>query len=147
MSQVVIALKKRGLEPPHKLCYIWTDFVSCSCFMLQQPFRWEIIQSFWEGGRPLALYGGLDNPLEIIIMDLVIMVMRAWIYLLLPLYLKNLQFPWLLMKMLWTILLKIPHNVTEVMLVLMVLLLTLKIVFNFIILVFNFRMIYIFFQF
>ena len=65
---------------------------------------------------------------KIFIMDLVIMIMRACIYLLLPLYLRNLLFPCLLMKMLLIIFLKIPHNVIEVMVVLMVLLLALKLV-------------------
>ena len=65
---------------------------------------------------------------KIFIMDLVIMIMRACIYLLFPLYLRNLLFPFFLMKMLLTIFLKIPHNVIEVMVVLMVLLLALKLV-------------------
>ena len=51
------------------------------------------------------------------------MIMKASIYLL-----RYLLFPWLLMKMLLTILLKIPHNVTEVMVVPMVLLLALKLI-------------------
>ena len=61
-------------------------------------------------------------------MDLMIMIMRACIYLLFPLYLRNLLFPWMLTKMLLTIFLKIPHNVIEVMVVLMVLLFALKLV-------------------
>ena len=61
-------------------------------------------------------------------MDLVIVMKRACIYLLFPLYLRNLLFPFFLMKMLLTIFLKIPHNVIEVMVVLMVLLLALKLV-------------------
>ena len=52
---------------------------------------------------------------NIFIMDLVIMIMRACIYLLFSLYLSNLLFPQLLMKMLLTIFLKITHNVIEVM--------------------------------
>ena len=60
--------------------------------------------------------------------SLVIMVMRTCIYLLLPLYLRNLLFPWLLMKMLLTIFLKIPHHVVEIMFVLMMLLLAFKVV-------------------
>ena len=59
---------------------------------------------------------------------LVITIMRACVYPLFPLYLRNLLFPWLLMKMLLTIFLKIPHNVIEVMVVLMELLLALKLV-------------------
>ena len=61
-------------------------------------------------------------------MDLVIMIMRACIYPLFPLYLGKLLFTWLLMKMLLTICLKISHNVIEVTVVLMVLLLALKLV-------------------
>ena len=38
-------------------------------------------------------------------------VMRACIYLLFALYLRNLLFPWFLMKMLLTIFLKIPKHV------------------------------------
>ena len=53
---------------------------------------------------------------------------RACIYLLFPLWLGNMLLPWLLMHMLLTIFLKIPHNVIEVMVVLMVLLLSLKLV-------------------
>ena len=49
-------------------------------------------------------------------------------YLLFPLYLRNLLFPCFLMKMLLTIFLKIPHNVIEVMAVLMVLLVALQLV-------------------
>ena len=55
-------------------------------------------------------------------------IMRAFIYLLFPLCLRNLLFPWLLIKMLLTIFLKIPYNVIEVMVVLMLLLLALKFV-------------------
>ena len=44
------------------------------------------------------------------------------------LYRRNLPFQWLLMKMLLTTFLKIPHNVIKAMVVLMVLLLSLKLV-------------------
>ena len=56
------------------------------------------------------------------------MIMRACIYPLFPLYVSKLLFTWLLMKMLLTICLKISHNVIEVTVVLMVLLLALKLV-------------------
>ena len=55
-------------------------------------------------------------------------ILRVCIYLLFPLYLRNLLFPWLLMKMLLAIFLKIPLNVIEVMVVLMLLLFALKLV-------------------
>ena len=57
--------------------------------------------------------------LKTFIMDLVIMIMRTCIYLLFPLYLRNLVFPWIL---------KILHNVTEAMVVLILLLFALKLV-------------------
>ena len=50
-------------------------------------------------------------------MSLVIMIIRACIYLLFPLYLRNLLFPWFLMRMLLTIFLKVPHHVVEVIVV------------------------------
>ena len=56
------------------------------------------------------------------------MIMRAFIYLLFPLYMRNLLFAWPLMKMVLTIFLKIPKNGIEVMVVLFVLLLTSKLV-------------------
>ena len=50
------------------------------------------------------------------------------IHLLFPLYLRNLLFPWLLMKMMLTIFLKFPHNMTKVTVALLLLLLALKLV-------------------
>ena len=57
-----------------------------------------------------------------------IMIIRAFIYLLFPLYMGNLLFAWPLMKMVLTIFLKIPKNGIEVMVVLFVLLLASKLV-------------------
>ena len=64
-------LKKGGLEPPHDLSYIWTDFISFTCFntlfMLHASatFKGGDIWNFWEGGwwkpymgRLSILWGG-----------------------------------------------------------------------------------------
>ena len=75
LGQGLGALKKAGLEPPHELCYIWTDFISCTCFctlfMLHAStaFKGGDIHNYWEGGEPYLgglkdFMGGLDNPWE-----------------------------------------------------------------------------------
>ena len=58
-------LKEGGLEPSQKLCYIWIDFISFTCFytslicfMLQQPLSGEICKVFRKVGEPLVLYEG-----------------------------------------------------------------------------------------
>ena len=65
---------------------------------------------------------------KIFIVSLVIMIMRACIYLLFEFYLRNPVVPCLVIKMVLTIFLKIPNHVVEVMFVFIVLLLILKVV-------------------
>ena len=63
LSQGLGDLKKGGLEPPLKLCYIWKDFVSYTCFCTffmfhdSAAFKGGDIQNFGEGGR--NWYGGI----------------------------------------------------------------------------------------
>ena len=66
--------KKGVLEPPHELCYIWADFISCKCFCTL--FMFHASAAFKAGhskflGRGENLIwgiqhfmGGIANPLE-----------------------------------------------------------------------------------
>ena len=76
----------------------------------------------------LDIVTDMNEALNIVTSDNSDAVIRACIYLLSPLYLRILLFTWLVMKMLLTIFLKIPHIVIEVVVVPMMLLLALKLV-------------------